>query len=814
VGDTQDQASSENDLLWVIIIVIILTFVILFFVVRQTHKYNEVRRAVRKLPKLEYNQAKDILDRKRKQGDKYFLSNLIKNLPEVMETEPDKLFNLLSMLTKDDIPEVRENAAKNLARLIDTHPEKLLVWYRSLQQLGVRTEIYKIIYRSLANPPLKELTETYYTILTATKEQEYKSSLEKMDAILAKHKTIKYGDELSLIYSALNTFSKYRTISSISTSGSIIAGIQIHYKKAPTSLYPEVKEMFGKLGLVAETMVKYEKVEGVEDKISYLSQGINLIEDVSRFAREKLPTPEKELFLLVSTSWRNIIVFSMRELRGRAKLSFRLISKEVTPELATMTLMLELENIGRGVAERTLVEVVPTNDYTILSEPHEIGRIGQKRRKEVSFEIRPRTNEPFRVEFAIRYDDSERKGKSTSFGDLVTFVEAGPDFQEIPNPYIVGTPIKAGSKLFVGRQDLIKFIQKNIKGELQENIIVRIGHRRTGKTTLLKQLPIHMPQNFIPVYIDIQGIIDPGMDAFLYLLASEITTSMNDRGIDIPEPEYEQFEKRPSYFFEHKFLKQVYDKLGDSILVILFDEFEELEIKVDSGILDKNIFSYLRHLMQHTSQLAFIFTGTSRLENLKSDYWSIMFNIALYKRISFLSEPETTELIVEPVKEYNMVYDSLAIEKIYRLTSGHPYFTQLICHALVNLHNSDQKNYITVQDVNGEIQRIIERGQMHFDFIWDQATHIERVVMTALMKALGEDETVTVSSLVNKIGEFGLQFTPKNISKALDLLIQKDIVTKALHRTTTYEFKIDLIRVWLESAKNLDQVVENYRTDS
>jgi hypothetical protein len=85
--------------------------------------------------------------------------------------------------------------------------------------------------------------------------------------------------------------------------------------------------------------------------------------------------------------------------------------------------------------------------------------------------------------------------------------------------------------------------------------------------------------------------------------------------------------------------------------------------------------------------------------------------------------------------------------------------------------------------------------------------------MTALMKALGEDESVTVSTLVNKLGEFGLQFTPKEISKALDLLIQKDIVTQALLQTTAYEFKIDLIRVWLESAKNLDQVVENYRTN-
>ena len=258
----------------------------------------------------------------------------------------------------------------------------------------------------------------------------------------------------------------------------------------------------------------------------------------------------------------------------------------------------------------------------------------------------------------------------------------------------------------------------------------------------------------------------------------------------------------------------VNEKLGESILIMMFDEFEELEVKVDTGILDKNIFSYLRHLMQHTKQLAFIFTGSFKLEDLKSDYWSIMFNIAIYKRVSFLSEAETKELITEPVKNYNMVFDPLALEKIYRLTHGHPYFTQLLCHALVNLHNSEKKNYITVQEVNRELNRILERGQMHFDFIWDRSARIEQLVLTALSRVLDDEETATVSSLVNKIAEYNLSVSPKDISKTLDLLANKDIVAKILNHTTKYEFKVDLIRIWLANTKQLDQVVENYRASN
>ena len=302
------------------------------------------------------------------------------------------------------------------------------------------------------------------------------------------------------------------------------------------------------------------------------------------------------------------------------------------------------------------------------------------------------------------------------------------------------------------------------------------------------------------------------MDAFFYLMANEIVKSMQQRGIEISKPSFKEFKERPSFFFEYQFLEEIYQKLGESILVLMFDEFEELEVKVDSGILDKNIFSYLRHLMQHTQQLAFIFTGSSRLEDLKTDYWSIMFNIALYKRISFLSEAETKQLIIEPVKNYNMIYDSLALEKIYRLTFGHPYFTQLLCHALVEVHNTDKKNYITVQEVDHELTRIIERGQMHFDFIWDRSSLIERLVMTALTKVSQEELAITTSSIVNKIAEYDLTVDSKRINKVLDSLAGKDIVAKILDHTTTYEFKVDLIRIWLENTKQLDQVVEDFRS--
>ncbi|MEZ4591469.1 MAG: hypothetical protein R3D55_10045 [Chloroflexota bacterium] len=41
--------------------------------------------------------------------------------------------------------------------------------------------------------------------------------------------------------------------------------------------------------------------------------------------------------------------------------------------------------------------------------------------------------------------------------------------------------------------------------------------------------------------------------------------------------------------------------------------------------------------------------GTRRLEEMSADYWSVPFNIALYERITYLSEDAAIRPITEPV---------------------------------------------------------------------------------------------------------------------------------------------------------------------
>ena len=61
------------------------------------------------------------------------------------------------------------------------------------------------------------------------------------------------------------------------------------------------------------------------------------------------------------------------------------------------------------------------------------------------------------------------------------------EFKPIPNPYIVGNPIKT-KDMFYGRQDDFDFIKRKLQAGNQSFIIVFCGERRSGKTSILFQI--------------------------------------------------------------------------------------------------------------------------------------------------------------------------------------------------------------------------------------------------------------------------------------------------------------------------------------
>jgi len=303
-----------------------------------------------------------------------------------------------------------------------------------------------------------------------------------------------------------------------------------------------------------------------------------------------------------------------------------------------------------------------------------------------------------------------------------------------------------------------------------------------------------------------QGKAARGTLDFLYSLADDIVYELEDRAIAVTLPPRPDFAESPEFVFRSRFLRSVYDVLPQDSngrpkhLLLMFDEFEELQKRVQDGKLEPEIFPFLRNLMQHEDLLDFVFAGTHKLEELGAEYWSILFNIASYNKITFLTPDDARRLITEPVAPH-IEYDPLAIERIIDVSGGHPYFTQVICHELVAYHNESQRSYFTANDVEEVLDRIVERGEAHFKFIWAESTPIEQAVLLALADLLETDETAGADEVQAVLDKRAIDLNGASLTSVLDNLEMSDILTRSGPRSSLYRFKIDLIRRWIYATR-------------
>ena len=468
-----------------------------------------------------------------------------------------------------------------------------------------------------------------------------------------------------------------------------------------------------------------ERVDSPDDRLVYLNEASHLLAELQQTLPEFSVRIEKTLAEAIVRRWAGVVSAASEELRGQANISIQLKTKRiVSGEKTQVTLV--LQNNGRSPAENIIATLNDDPGYIVQSEPQQIPLLPPGRSRQVSFRLEPQVPDRFRLGITVTYDDRNQRSKQLAFGDMVNLLLPTRDFKPIFNPYLPGTPLRSKSQLFFGREQLFSFIADNAGGWSQRNVFILIGQRRTGKTSTLLRLEHHLPDDLLPVYIDCQSLgVSPGMGALFHDMAWLISDALGVRDIEIEVPPPEVWETNPTGQFQRHFIPAVKKLLPpNTTLLLVFDEFEAFESLVQDGILPATFFSFMRHLMQHSDGLSFIFVGTRRLEEMSADYWSVLFNIALYERITYLTEEAAIRLITEPVAP-DLIYDDLAIDKILRVTAGHPYFVQLVCYALVKRANAERTGYVTISDVNATLDEMLSLGEVHFAYLWQRSTHAD-----------------------------------------------------------------------------------------
>jgi len=562
------------------------------------------------------------------------------------------------------------------------------------------------------------------------------------------------------------------------------------------------------IGRVLGELNKVERVDDLSTKIIFLNSAQAALLDLHRKTDRNSPEcrscatvyPEMAVLHTLLDRWQGIVLMTTQELQGRADLQAHLLASR-TAFAPRVRQCIVVTNEGLNVAQNVHLRVADGEGYLIVGGGEQtVDILGPGESRELEFWLVPESPRRLRLTWELTFDDAVDRGRRVEFADAMELVQerAERPFRRIfPIPYVTGTPLRSG-EMFVGRQDVFEFVREHLLGTYQNNVIVLHGQRRTGKTSILYRLQEVLADTHIAILIDMQGMAARGTADFLYALSDDIAYYLENHDILVDLPERSEYEESPEFTFRAKFLRSVIGRLDDRNLLLMFDEFEELQKRVEDGRLDAGIFPFLRNLMQHEPRLDFLFSGTHKLEELGAEYWSILFNIAAYKHITFLSPDEVRRLATEPVAPYGMEYDPLALERIIQVTAGHPYFTQVVCHEMVAYHNETRRNYLTVTCVDNVLERIVERGEAHFKYIWAGATPEERQVMLALTDLLPDPESAaTPSQIADELSRKGYDLPEDDLKRALASLQAQDILTRTAPRSNLYRFKIDLIRRWI-----------------
>lgn len=558
---------------------------------------------------------------------------------------------------------------------------------------------------------------------------------------------------------------------------------------------------------VLTNMRDSDRVEAIDDRLVYLNQAAVRLRQVQDQVNESTPSVERTLVRSIARRWSGLLTAEIEEQRGRAELEVLLKTKRLAPNGQTHVAM-EIRNTGRAPAENIVAILNENPAYAVRSEPQAIPFLPAGHAQQVRFLIEPQAEERFRVGLSLIYDDRNQRRKTTAFGDMVHLLPPVRDFVPIPNPYLPGTPLRKDSPLFFGREELFDFIAEHAGTQAQRNVFMLVGQRRTGKTSLLLRLGEYLPSHLMPVYIDCQSLgVSPGMPALLQEFAWHIADVLSIHGLDLEVPEIDVWQADPTRVFQRELLPAARRLLpANTTLLMIFDEFEAFESMVADGILPRTFFPYMRHLMQHSTGLGFVFVGTRRLEEMSADYWSVLFNIALYRKIDFLSPQAAERLICEPVAP-NLVYDDLALDKILRVTAGHPYFLQLVCYTLVKQANERKTGYVTISDVNTALDDMLRLGEAHFAYLWQRSNPVERAVLAAVAHLMDRNEPLHPEEIVDYLQTYSIELNPAETTHALNALVEQDVMQEVtVEGKSLYELRIGLVGLWVVQNKSLSKL--------
>ncbi len=308
----------------------------------------------------------------------------------------------------------------------------------------------------------------------------------------------------------------------------------------------------------------------------------------------------------------------------------------------------------------------------------------------------------------------------------------------LPNPFSAGNPLSPemrwGRDIFRGREDIIHDIELLLADRHNSTSIALIGPRRCGKSSLLKMLPVLLPDTVV-VEFNLQGEPCDTPAAFYQALAATAhKQALHHRRLRLPSLPAEAtgtpIERLKQWFQQLETFTQA------PRILICIDEFERIErLFPEQGRELDQFMGLLRATIQDCRRLRLLVAGTASFDDL-GKIWTDNFINLRELRVGYLPHPAAMGLLQHPIQPdpFDAISPEVA-QAIFQRTQGQPFLTQAFAHVLVNLLNQTKRKTATLDDIDPTEAKVLRDFKYYFANAWDETPNEIRPVLMALAQA-------------------------------------------------------------------------------
>ncbi len=297
-------------------------------------------------------------------------------------------------------------------------------------------------------------------------------------------------------------------------------------------------------------------------------------------------------------------------------------------------------------------------------------------------------------------------------------VRASSEREPVPQVFRAGDPVDREREAFLPR---------TVLGELEQQVLlatgcpglILYGRRRTGKSTILRNLP-----GFLPPAVQVAGISLQNPRSFTSL---EHLVEHLHGAVRTVVPELPATLARTDLIGLEDMLGVAQAALAsrDQRLLLYLDEYENLDRKIGEHVFPEDLLALLRESIQTHRQITWVFAGSHSIHELEHAPWTSYLVSARTVEVPLFLPAETRLLLTEPLHHSTLwpqgdprrprfvpgFWGEGGIERIHAEAAGWPHLVQLLAGEVVDLVNRGGRSQADPELLENAITQAVSHGE-------------------------------------------------------------------------------------------------------